>query len=129
MKGGDFKKQDIARDKAFELAHMVYDLLNKFPKEEMYGIVNQLRRAVTSIPANMVKGYGRRKGKVFLNHLEIAYGSLMEVKFFLYFSCQRNFIGTKDYLKCWNVIDELGALLWASITKLEDKINNEQINQ
>ena len=122
MQGG-YNKKDLAREKAIELAHLVYDLLSKFPKEEKYGICNQLRRAVLSVPANMTEGYARRKGKVFLNHLEIAYGSLMEVKFFLYFSCQRSYISTKDYMKCWKIIDETGSLLWTSIIKLENKIN------
>ncbi len=119
-----YKKNDLAFEKAVELAHLVYDLLPNFPKEEKYGICNQLRRSVTSVPANITEGYGRRKGKIFLNHLEIAYGSLMEVKFFLYFSCQRKYISIFDYEKCWNVIDSTGALLWKSITKLEQKIKN-----
>jgi four helix bundle protein len=118
-----YKKHDPAFEKAIELAHLVYDLLPKFPAEERYGICNQLRRAVLSVPANMTEGYARRKGKVFLNHLEIAYGSLMEVKFFLHFSCKRAFITTGEYVQCWNVLDQLGALLWKSIITLESTIN------
>ncbi len=116
---GFTRKKDPAFEKSVELAHKVYDLLESFPNDERYGICNQLRRAVLSIPANITEGYARRKGKVFLNHLEIAYGSLMEVKFFLYFSCQRNFITKEQYTKCWTVIDQVGALLWKSITNLE----------
>ena len=124
MEGKQYKRKDPAFEKSVELAHCVYDLLPLFPPEEKYGICNQLRRAVTSIPANIIEGYGRRKGKVFLNYLEIAYGSLMEVKFFLYFSCQRKYISTRDYKNCWNILDEVGKLLWKSIINLEAKINN-----
>ena len=120
MKGGNHKKSPMC-EKSVKLAHEVYDLLPLFPKEELYGICNQLRRAVLSIAANLVEDYARRKGKVFLKHLEIAYGKLMEVKFFLYFSCQRKFISTKQYVKCWELIDEIGAMLWKSIVKQEKK--------
>lgn len=110
------------------LAHAVYDLLPGFPVDERYGICNQLRRAVLSVPANLTEGYARKKPKVFLNHLEIAYGSLMEVKFFLYFSCKRGFIQPKEYMHCWNIIDEVGAMLWRSIEKIESNIERTELS-
>jgi four helix bundle protein len=113
------KRKDPAFNKAILLSHMVYDLMPKFPKDEMFGICSQLKRASLSVMANLAEGYARRKPKVFINHLEISYGSLMEVKSFLFFSCQREFISPKEYNECWQVIDELAAILWTSIKRLE----------
>ena len=65
--------------KATALVVHVYALLKKFPKEELYALCDQLRRAVVSIPSNIAEGMGRISDKDRAHFLEIAYGSLMEV--------------------------------------------------
>ena len=57
----------------------VYDLTGKFPNTEKYGLSDQLRRAVISIPSNIAEGSGRSSIKEKIHFIEIAYGSLMEV--------------------------------------------------
>ncbi|PIR76394.1 MAG: hypothetical protein COU32_02285 [Candidatus Magasanikbacteria bacterium CG10_big_fil_rev_8_21_14_0_10_42_10] len=68
-------------ERADQLAHAVYDTLPSFPDEEKFALVSQIRRAVISIPSNIIEGYARIKSGTFVYHLEVAYGSLMELKY------------------------------------------------
>jgi len=70
----------IAWQKAMDLVQSVYEVVRAFPKEEIYGLTSQLKRAVVSIPSNIAEGQGRKSTREFLHHLSIAYGSLMEVE-------------------------------------------------
>jgi four helix bundle protein len=63
-----------------ELVKLVYDLTRKFPKEELFGLTLQIRKAVVSVPSNIAEGQGRRSTREFTRHLSIAYGSLMETE-------------------------------------------------
>jgi four helix bundle protein len=63
-----------------ELVRFVYELTDKFPREELFGLTSQIRRAVVSIPSNIAEGQGRNSTKEFINYLSIAYGSLMETE-------------------------------------------------
>ena len=65
--------------KARLLVKEVYLLQEVFPKEERYALCDQLRRAASSIPANIAEGSGRSSLKEKIHFIEIAYGSLMEV--------------------------------------------------
>ena len=69
----------IAWQRAVDLVEVVYRITQEWPKEEQYGLTNQVRRAAVSIPANIAEGQGRT-GKAFGHHLSIAYGSLCEVE-------------------------------------------------
>lgn len=64
----------------------VYKVSRSFPKEELFGITSQMRRAVSSISANIAEGFGRTSTKDKLHFYTIAYGSLLETKNFLYLS-------------------------------------------
>lgn len=65
---------------AMDLAEQCYVATRKFPKEELFGMTSQIRRAAASIPANIAEGHGRTHTKEFLNHLSMARGSLMELE-------------------------------------------------
>jgi four helix bundle protein len=58
----------------------VYRMTKNFPREELYGLTNQLRRAAVSVPSNIAEGQGRGVGQAFSHHLRIANGSLQEVE-------------------------------------------------
>lgn len=73
-------RQLIAWQKAMLLVRSVYELSKRFPKEEIYGLTSQVRRAAVSVPSNIAEGQGPDSTKEFLHHLSIAYGSLMEVE-------------------------------------------------
>ena len=73
-------KELIVWQKAMDLVEEVYTASRSFPREEIYGLTSQLRRAAVSIPSNIAAGQGRRTTADFLRHLSIAYGSLREVE-------------------------------------------------
>ena len=70
----------IAWQKAMTLAESTYNATKSLPREEMYGLTAQMRRAAVSIPSNIAEGQGRRKDGNFLHALLIAYGSLRELE-------------------------------------------------
>jgi four helix bundle protein len=70
----------VAWQKAMDLVELVYTTTRTWPKEELYGLISQIRRAVVSIPSNIAEGQGRTSTKEFIHHLSIAYGSLREVE-------------------------------------------------
>src|SRR5712691_5534753 len=70
----------IVWQKAMDLVEDVYKASRDFPREEVYALTSQIRRAAVSIPSNIAEGQGRRTTLDFLRHLSIAYGSLREVE-------------------------------------------------
>lgn len=66
--------------KAMDLTEEVYSLVKLLPKEETYGLSDQLRRAVVSVPSNIAEGKGRGSDKEFIKYLSISRGSLLEVE-------------------------------------------------
>jgi four helix bundle protein len=75
----DYRQLEVWQQ-AMHLVMLVYRSAACFPKEEMYGLTNQLRRASVSIPSNIAEGQGRRTTREFLHHLSIARGSALEVQ-------------------------------------------------
>lgn len=77
--------RDHTKLRAFELADelvlLVYETTKKFPKEEMYGLTSQIRRAAVSIPSNIVEGCARETEQEYLRFLEIAFSSFRELKY------------------------------------------------
>lgn len=102
-----------------EYVHLIYQLTRKFPKEELYGVIAQLRRSALSVILNYIEGYARGKDKVHKNFLEIAYGSLKESKYLLHFSLVEKYLTEVDYKKVMKLAEEIGAMLWGMISKLK----------
>jgi four helix bundle protein len=80
------------------LAVMCYQLTQKFPKEERYGMTSQIQRAGASIPANIAEGYGRESKGDFIRFLQIAQGSLKELETHLIL-CQRVNLAAPDQIQ------------------------------
>ena len=70
----------IVWHKAMDLVEEVYLVSGSFPREELYGLTSQLRRAAVSVPSNVAQGQARQTTADFLRHLSIAYGSLLELQ-------------------------------------------------
>jgi len=77
--------RDHTKLRAFELADemalLIYQVTRLFPKEEIYGITSQMRRAAISVPSNIVEGCARESQVEYLRFLEIAFGSLRELHY------------------------------------------------
>jgi four helix bundle protein len=63
-----------------DLVELVYAATRSWPREEVYGLTSQIRRAVVSVPSNIAEGQGRSSPKELLHHLSIAHGSLREME-------------------------------------------------
>ena len=85
------KDLDVWKE-SLELARLVYLMTSKFPKEELYGITQQIRRSAVSIPSNIAEGAARNSQKEFIQFLHIALGSLAELETQLLLSEKLGFI-------------------------------------
>ena len=116
-------KDNPLTQKADEIARLVYKTSKKFPKDELYDLTSQLRRAAVSIILNIIEGFARKGTKEYRNFLYISYGSLKETKYLLYFAHRENYLNTREYEKILNLTEEVGKMLWATIKTIEKKLN------
>jgi four helix bundle protein len=104
--------------KAMDLVVNCYNIENQFPKAEAYGLTSQLQRAAVSVPANIAEGHGRSHTKEFLNHLSMAYGSLMEVETHLQIASRLRYIDRPSLEKLLEKSGEIGRMLNGLIQSL-----------
>jgi four helix bundle protein len=116
--GNDFSNQ--LKIKMDSYAHFVYEVTNKFPKGELFGVTSQIRRAALSVILNYIEGFARQKKAVKRNFWEISYGSLKESKYLLHFSLIEKYLDAKDYKKALNLSEEIGAMLWKSLQSIKE---------
>lgn len=105
-------KKLIVWQKADDLAYQVYIESKKFPKDEIYGITSQLRRAAISVPTNIVEGTGRQGKNELKRFSGIALGSLAETEYLLEFCFRLKYLSEVTYNKLESLRKEVGALLW-----------------
>lgn len=96
--GKGFRKLEVVKEAHF-LVKMIYEMTKSFPRDELFGLTSQLRRAVVSVPTNIIEGQARISKKEFLNFLNIANGSLVEVEYLLELSLDLGYLGREDYEK------------------------------
>jgi four helix bundle protein len=111
----------IAWQKAMELVEFIYRMTKTFPKEEIYSLSNQMRRAAISIPSNIAEGHGRKSTKVFLHFLSVAYGSLKEVETQLFISRRLNYITEEKSNRMLALTTEIGRIISGLQTSLKRK--------
>jgi four helix bundle protein len=92
----DFRKQKVWQ-KGHHLTLDVYQVTKAFPKEEMYGLTTQIRRACASIPANIAEGCGREGDAELARFFQIAMGSASELEYHLLLARDLGFLGDSDY--------------------------------
>ena len=105
--------------KSMRLAVSSYTLTKAFPSDERFGLVSQIRRSASSIPANIAEGHGRRSTGVYLNHLSIARGSLMELETHFLLAEKLEFISSSEVGLLLNQTCEVSRMLSGLIQSLE----------
>ena len=105
-------------NKAYELVLKVYKVTKEFPREEKFGITQQMRRAVISIIANIAEGNKRKSDKDFGHFLNISEGSLEEVKCYLILSKDLGYLDENNYQKLFDLSEEIGRMLQGFIKTL-----------
>ena len=111
-------KRLIVWEKADQLAKEIYICTRSFPREELYGLTSQLRRAGLSVPTNIVEGYARKSRKELQQFLNISLASLAETEYLLKFAFDLKFFEQKDYDCLENLRQEVGNLLWRFIQSI-----------
>ena len=119
MKSKDFREE--LKTKMDEYVHFIYKLSCKFPKNELYGSISQIRRATLSVILNYIEGFARIRKTVQQNFYEISCGFLKESKYLLYFALTEKYISNEEYNKGDKMADEIGAMLWSIIKLLKDE--------
>lgn len=107
--------------KGRELVKFVYQLTSDFPKEELYALTPQIRRAVISIPSNIAEGSGYFSDKQFLKFLEIAYASSCELDTQIILSFDLEFINENELNDTCSRIEELQKMISGLIKSLQQK--------
>jgi four helix bundle protein len=112
--------------KAMDMFQEVYEATREFPKEEIYGLRSQIRRAAISIPSNIAEGQGRESVKEFLKHLSIAYGSLCEAETQIVIAGRLWYIKADASEKLMLRAGEVGRLINGLTRSLSKQISNTQ---
>lgn len=97
--------------RSVDLVTFIYRVTNSFPKEETYGITNQVRRAAVSIPSNISEGAARNHSKEFIQFLYVSLGSLSELETQIIISENLKFLFTADSIKVQNELTELRKMI------------------
>jgi len=105
--------------KAMDLTAMIYSLVKKLPKEELYSLSDQMRRAVVSIPCNIAEGQDRHTNKEFTQFLIIARGSKAELETQLLICVKIGYLTDSDIFEAMNSTKEVGKMLTSLINKLK----------
>lgn len=108
--------------KAIAFVTDVYNRTSDFPKEEMYGLVSQLRRSAVSIPSNIAEGAARHSNKEFIQFLYVALGSLMELDTQFIIVKNLNFLSNENLNDLQTKADEIGKMLNGLIKYRKSKL-------
>lgn len=96
--------------KAHEFVLEVYKITDKFPKEELYGLTSQLRRAAVSVPANIAEGFVKKGIADKLRFYNIAEGSLHECRYYIILAIDLGFLSDSGLI---DLLNEIGKMLGA----------------
>jgi four helix bundle protein len=106
------------KEKIDAYCHLAYKISRNFPREELYGITSQFRRAVISVALNYIEGYARMRSKVHKNFIEISYGSLKESLYLVEFCFKESFMTEAEYLEIKTLGEEISRMLWGMLQKM-----------
>ena len=115
----DYKKY-IVWQKSHELVLEIYKATRDFPKDELFGLISQMKRSSSSISTNIAEGCGRSSDKDFCRFLYISFGSANELEYQIILSIDLSFIGSENGQKLLFQIEEIKKMLNGLITKLNN---------
>ena len=121
MRTSDYKELQVWQ-KAMDLVVEIYKISKLLPKEEVYGISDQLRRSAVSIPSNIAEGQSRNSAKEFIQFLSIARGSLAELETQLLICIKVNMLSEDNITEAQNIITEIGKMIKGLMNKLNSKL-------
>ena len=125
--GGDMRSHrdlDVWK-KSVTLVSEIYTVTRTFPPEEMYGLVNQMRRAAVSVPSNIAEGAARDSQKEFLRFLSIAIGSLAEMETQVVIAKNLKFLDTENHLS--QEIEQIRRMLHGLINGVKRNMKRNAI--
>jgi four helix bundle protein len=114
-------RKSVSWQKSMDLATMVYDVTRTFPKEEMFGLTSQLRRASVSIASNIAEGQGRSTVGEFIQFLGMARGSALEVQTQLELALRLNFGKAAEVEAAQAKAIEVGIILNSALTTMRTR--------
>ena len=109
----------IAWQKGVRLSLLVYRLTRRFPDEEKFGMVSQMRRSAVSIPANIAEGYGKGRRAEYIRYLEIGRGSLFELQTYLELAREMKWVNGEDLVAVARLADEVDRIVSALLRSLK----------
>lgn len=115
-----YRKLDVW-NKAYLLTKNIYEVTGRFPKEEMYGLVSQMRRASVSIIANIAEGYGRNHLGEYIQFVSYAIGSSNELEVYILLSKDLKYLDDDTQTEMLSIHNEVGKMLNGLRTSLENK--------
>jgi four helix bundle protein len=119
----DFKELKVWH-KAYALSLAVYEQSRKFPKEELYGLTSQLRRAAVSVGANIAEGCGRRSDGEFIRFLQIARGSASEMEHHLLLARDLKFLANETHRDLEKKLLEVQRMLTSLVISIEQGVQS-----
>lgn len=122
MKINTYKELTVWQ-KSMILVTIIYDITEKFPKDEIYGLRSQMQRAVISIPSQIAEGYLRRHRKEYIHFLSISLGSAAELETQILACKSLSKFKSIDFKNSEILIDEIMKMLYVMIKKMEEKAN------
>ena len=111
----------IVWQKSMDVVELVYRATKKFPKEEMYGLTSQIRRAAVSIPSNIAEGQARKSTKEFRNFLSIAQGSKAEVETQVMIAVRLRYLTPQEAQPILNLLEEISRMAASLQNKLSTR--------
>ena len=106
-------------EKSHKATLKIYKLTQRFPKEEMYGLISQLRRSASSIPTNLAEGRSRKNKSEYRQFVNIALGSCGETTYHLLLSKDLGFISNDQYNELQKEYNEISKMLHGLYTSLK----------
>lgn len=109
----------VVWQKAMDLVALSYRISRMLPKDERFGLAQQIERSAVSVPSNIAEGHGRRHRGDFVHHLSIANGSLKELETQLLVAVRLAYVQEKDIAPAMALAEEIGKMLMALHRKLQ----------